>query len=726
MKKTLTLFVLLLSLAQGMYAQVAYKDAQLLSTYLKPISGETDKFEFDPAKRDEVLGLLKKYTAETELAKVNTHFELNPFTNDYLNYTFAAEDNTLATAKNVIPAIKSMGGLDVTMIADGIAKWMVARSKEELNATFFQRFKKEIEKPQYEDFRILFPRTTQRLSDIGEQIYNYSIYLTDLQKDFANDLTGVLENFPRLIDSEKYRTFFNDNPDIYAILHSSLYLFNCIKNGNTPAQIVNDLPVGQYFSKVDVLSKTQNVKASIQTLQLISKSFANTNDEIYWVSADEILESINNQNTFRIYLGLIAEQAEGINFYDVKNNTSKNLKDLMFANVGEIGQYDAFIRGFVYNIRDVQQSLHTILSKPAGTKAEPDEFYQLYNSIISTVEVAAKVRQMPFLNLPKFEELDHYIAGAKSVGNLYTDVKAKNYVSIVLDLVVIYDNLIQPAIDKRSEKIKTIVANKSYNDPIVLRYMYKHSFEQPQDALKALAKEKKTNYYDKLVSGIMRYGSFMAAVSRAKNSDEVKLAIEAVALPVGSSSVKKTTGFTISVNTYVAPSFGAEFLKNKVPLHGANGDIVDENGNPTNDPSKYAYHDTTYQSKTMGIYAPVGIGFNWALTPRNGNGGSISLFVPLLDLGAFVTYRFKDDTTTLKESVRVRLKDIFAPGICFIYGIPKVPLSIGFSCNWAPSLSAVYADKVDIRDSKGYRLHGFIGVDIPAVHIFASKEKRRK
>src|SRR5262249_31148091 len=137
----------------------------------------------------------------------------------------------------------------------------------------------------------------------------------------------------------------------------------------------------------------------------------------------------------------------------------------------------------------------------------------------------------------------------------------------------------------------------------------------------------------------VKYASFAANVVQAKNSDDAEKAIEAIALPAGSASIKKNTQVNIALNAYLCGFYGNEYLSNEKP-------------------SKWA--------PISGVYAPIGV----TVSTKIGN-SSISAFVTVLDIGAFASYRLKDDST--EDLPKVTLQNIFAPGIGIVYGFPKVP-----------------------------------------------------
>ena len=88
-----------------------------------------------------------------------------------------------------------------TNIADAFAKFLVKRTKEELNTTFFKKFYETISKEEYADLQTVFPQTYRALTIIGNEIYRYEAYIQTLRESFENDLSNIYENLPTIIDN---------------------------------------------------------------------------------------------------------------------------------------------------------------------------------------------------------------------------------------------------------------------------------------------------------------------------------------------------------------------------------------------------------------------------------------------------------------------------------------------------------------------------------------------
>jgi hypothetical protein len=194
---------------------------------------------------------------------------------------------------------------------------------------------------------------------------------------------------------------------------------------------------------------------------------------------------------------------------------------------------------------------------------------------------------------------------------------------------------------------------------------------------------------DGALTEFLKYGNFMAAVAAARNSDEVAAAIEAIVLPPGSSSIKRKAERNVALNAYVGLAGGAEIIDNKARFAG-------------------------------GITAPIGIAIsNGANSRTNKKNETVyfanSLFISLVDLGAVTMYRFDDNNTAALPELK--FSNIFAPGLYYIRGIAKSPLSYGFGGQLGPQLRKIENAGATIDNKVNYSFKVFVAVDIPLLNF---------
>ncbi len=137
----------------------------------------------------------------------------------------------------------------------------------------------------------------------------------------------------------------------------------------------------------------------------------------------------------------------------------------------------------------------------------------------------------------------------------------------------------------------------------------------------------------------------------------------------------------------------------------------------------FEHNGETDKSKfILGINAPIGIAVSWGhgskLNSEDKNGkeqGSSSAFLSLIDLGAVTSYRFGDsDTENIPE---IKLENIFAPGLYYVYGLPKWPVSIGLGGQLGPQLREVIDDSISLQSKTTFSVKLFLAIDIPLINF---------
>jgi hypothetical protein len=670
------------SFAQPKIHQSPITDALELTKYLDNTG------YFKPAKKDSFMAILSKYF-DTQIQDVYgfAKRERNPFTANFFQpgTTYSADEDfkLLGSYQGYAKSLPGgIGGLEIpNAVLLGIADFIVKRTKQELSIAFFDNFKQKLESKEFVDLQTVFPQTYTTLQAIGDQIYQYPAYLKGLQSAFRADLDVLDENLPSIINN--HPAFWNSHPEWKATLESSFYLFGEIKNKNHPGQILRDYPVNY----LDPLNK--NWKAAIQTLQLFSESLRNdsvSEDNSYWVNAKQVRKVITNPKSFSIYLGLLYQQIKinypnGIVFTNAKGDTTT-----LLSIIGKLSPIADTLRAygnFISQMAERTDKLNALIknnNEPTTDSAKFQQYYAYYSATLSLLKQAATISQLPYVrnvvpNLPA--SLKDYFDVAAATGYLVLDVKSKNYSGAIVQASIIYDIVkAKPASQKTdsSNHPNNIVSNIAQTNTLT-----------PEE-VKGIEATK---------NSLLKYGSFMAAVSIAKTPADVQNAIEAIALPVGSARIKRESEWNIALNAYCGLYGGAEKIKGV---------------------------DDGYKMNAYGITAPIGFAFSYGgikHNPKHG-GKSISLFLSLVDLGAVTAFRFSNDSASKVPSVQ--LKDIVSPGLFLSYGLGKVPVSLNFGYQVGPLLRSV--SLAENKYEKKYDRWSFsICVDLPLLNLY-TKSKR--
>ncbi|SCW46802.1 hypothetical protein SAMN03159284_01043 [Mucilaginibacter sp. NFR10] len=705
------LFLFLL-LSCKMFAQQPERRVFYDVLYLKSLYDKDGKIRISPQNKP----LFAYYFNLKNTTNVDTVIKKNPFFN--LNGIYEAGGASGGTIPSPSGLLQSIGSLDVTNLADGLAKFLVERTKQELSTAFFSRFKKELDSTR--QLQLLFPVTYKSLTAIDVEIYNYAAYTDLLRESFQKDLALLLPNVSNLIDDPCMDQLFAAMPHVRIIFIDALYIANEFHEGSHPGDIFHNYLVNKAGNGTLKLVN-ENVYPALQAFDLFSQSLRSNQRDKYWVDADSAKMLFSNPVTFQIYLGLLYQQLEkkDINFKE------GSMKQFLKDRSGDFLKFEEIYQS--YNIEFIQKATivnrYFINLKQLQQKGENtfnyQDYYALYNSSLNLFEQLLKSPLLlnvdpANITIPMIDrkdtKIDQYLSSARSLGNVYIDVYEKQYPSAIVELSGVYDNLF----------INKVVTNPIKQDLVRNLADKKAEYDKLQDAVVKTAIKKEINELEAKIAAFtewpainkmfIKYANFAAEVSKAKNSDEVKNAIEAIALPVGSSTVKREVIFNVALNAYVGPYVGEE------KVHG-----IDE---------KY--------KGTYGLSAPVGISFSWGhrllFVPTGDKKWSTSVFVSLIDIGALASYRFtsgstpvaKDTSATVAQVPKIELKNIISPGLFLSVGIPSTPISISGGFQVAPNLRSVSltgANKDVITntygDNKLYtRWSVGVLVDIPILNLF--------
>jgi hypothetical protein len=670
MKKIILSGLLAMTLA-GSFSQIAFYDAIELAKYIDR-DAEPVVFKSDSASLNGVSAILLKYcrdlSSPTEFQNVIAAItvdhpdnrDYNPILAPYLNIIIPQG----AMGVSVESILTAAGGLDVTGFVDGLAKFLVERSKEELNVAFFKKFQEFFN--DHPEVQVLFPTTSGFLKNIYS--YQYAAILPALKAAFQKDLNNISGSFSDLGDIYEYPHYFeseqvkNRVDEIILLLQTpagrsvlaAAAVSDGISKGNNIAEILNGMAENPFCTSYD-----DNLSNTIRFIELISNSLRSTGEERAWITRDQVKILIDDEAALDIYLGLLYSDDQKSNrpVHFNMNGNDISLKRILI----DINQSWASARSLAFKqsfaslaltmsgVADDAQRLKASSRKDDGSSIL---VYADYASSISAYLKQA-VNFLPdnswidptLVNLA--EELKTFTLVIDDATNICYDLKSQNYGALVLHSAALMDRLFGPGFTFKDDYIK--------------------------------------------------YGIFMANIVEAGNSDEVNAAIEAAVLPVGSSSIKRETDFNISLNSFIGPFAGTEYL-------------------PKLKEDQWAF--------TAGLTAPVGVAFSWGnlgkgkirQSGRETGGKSISLFLPLIDIGAMASFRMGNDSSEVASEVK--LANIISPGLYLYYGFGKCPVSVGLGGQLGPQLREVTAENVNIDKNFYFRYGINIVVDIPMFNLY--------
>lgn len=193
-----------------------------------------------------------------------------------------------------------------------------------------------------------------------------------------------------------------------------------------------------------------------------------------------------------------------------------------------------------------------------------------------------------------------------------------------------------------------------------------------------------------VVQLLLRYGTFMAAMVEAQTSQQMAAVLETYILPSGSSTMKAKTARLLTLNSYIGGFYA------------------------------WKTDQTDSAKKSAGLSLPVGPNFSFGLG-SNKVLGAISVFVPIVDIGAFGAYRLSDTSTAALPAVK--LSNIFAPGIMLGFNrLFNTPLTLMGGIQKTPPLQTISASGATYTENS-WRYQVSLVWDIPLFNLYYKPKK---
>lgn len=631
MKKQLLLLFLSFSFINVVFAQEQFSAYSVSIAFSDQCYNEiSKKLTIDDASVNQLH--LDYFYPGLNAVQIIIELKKNPFFENF-DIVYAAT----ASRIDRVNAISEIGALDVTSFAQGLSQFMIKRAKAELNAAFFERFKKFAE--DNDEIGLLFPVTSNRLSNLLS--FQYTEMITQLRNAFYEDFNNLPDNMITFLqEGDDFEYLRKNSPDfIIAVEYLKLvreldYL--------SPPDFIAQLPdivtdsTENVASRVNAKERVANFKAVLQLVSIFSESVRDTSKTRNWVSSTDFKKNIlDDPITLKIYLGLVYQRIKNKEV-EIKG---KKLAGEIKNNEDEIRWYTNRLNELIYLVNRVDYSYKEIKSLTEQDKKVGNE--QVYSYINTTIEITEFGNKFVerYADYDTYKKFNDYLSITKNANDIYRYVYMAQYSSAVIST---------------------------------------------SDLLSKILVEDKKPF----VNGILKYGTFMANMVEAETPEDVSNIIEAAALPVGSSSIKKNSNLNVAVNGYL----GAFARTNTSGLDATNA----------------------WNSK-WAVSAPVGITVSYGLEKF----GSLSLMGVILDVGAIVDYQIQSEDNTIIES-KISLGNIFSPGGYFIYGFPfNIPMSLGFGYQYGPGLSSINTDdNTTIVNKPNGRWGVLIAVDIPMFNIW--------
>ena len=646
----LTVLLVILTVTRSK-AQIAYYDAVKLDAIFS--AGTLNDSTFKIASN-----ILYNYSnkSDSNPFAVQAQFQTNPFVPAFYKVytpttpalTNLARINSLAPPNAGIwssgggafqQGLSSLGSTDVTAFADGIAQFLVDRAKAELDEAFFDKLKDFMD--DYPEVETLFPNTYVLLNNFKS--YEYANLLNTLKEAFDKDLKLLPADIIKLKDLDindcltgaasgyvngsycaecqvrvaKIKNFFSSDAGIFLL--SGLQIGNGVLQKQPVPEIINSVVQPGFllgYTNTGNPALAVNIKNSLRLINTISQSIKSDQPGANYINNTDFDNLINNGPVQHLFFALLYQQ---IYNQDKAATMAINGVNLVgkegILKPNDVSGVINYLKNLYSQAKNLELIYATLEKDKLNLKADLSQDYivlfqtlqQVFQSSFALDIIDPNLSTTQVAN--QLNTIAHFTNASLQIAN---DITVRNYNAAVMGTLSILSEVVN-------------VHNAGDQD------------------LKLF------------LSSFLKYGSFASNIILAKNAGDAEKALEAVALPVGSYSIKQRSATNISVNGYLGYGFDID------PKHGL-----------------YA----------RGLYAPVGFSASIGLGPKLG--GALTFFASVIDVGALVSYKLQNttasgsNTDTMKQEVR--LESIFSPSAQIFFEIPRWPVAIGTGWRMTPKL----------------------------------------
>lgn len=411
------------------------------------------------------------------------------------NVISAEPTNTESSLNNA-----NVSGINVTKIADGFAKFIASQFKKELTISFFNQITEKINDPDTRDLQVLFKNTHAELNLIADKFTHYQAYLSSLRQTMEYDCHQIPDRLKIILEdpNSQISDALSSKPNFQYILDNvltfGLELRDSVNLGNALADLDFQKNVGQGVAD-------QNLKGSLETVQLLSKSLRNINsgpDDSYWITSKQMKGLVEDSKLLNLFLGLVAEQSKTDSIF-MKSGSLYNILSTDKAKESRL-----MVESIISSIKDVQEIISSAENRGSDTSKDiiALQYFDAATDLINT-----SVHLAPLLPPGEGDKLKYFNTIASNVNDMTRSFVTQKYSMGLLHLSKVLTEI--DTTSKALQKINGVISNQ---------------------------------------------GLFIAQMAESRTSDDVAAILENFAAPVGSWRDKRTAQWNIALDSYVGPA----------------------------------------------------------------------------------------------------------------------------------------------------------------------------
>ncbi len=454
--------------------------------------------------------ILSFYSSDNTITEQNViaRMQTMPFLKDFAGRlkSLSAEGDSTTLGGIATGSGGGIMGLDVTNLADGIAKFLIERGKQELSMAFFNRFRDDLRR--YPELRTLFPVTNGIIDEI--EAHNVLNLLQELRDAFIKDLlhipSGILnlrslgtgdcpagDNTCASRITALRAAFSTDDSRGFVV---PLIVIQGIINGDNIIEILDNVT-----ADTSVASRNDDLSGALKLSTILLESFLTDNNSSgVFINRSEVRNLFVNKDLLKVFLGLVYQRilVTRPDWEADLRIRGANLEALFNAILAKNARFQDALSSF----DKINSAYKNLKSSLEDGQAKDVSFYTAITS--ASIDLLIRINDAIDVIAPGADPVfrKKLVANLNIVNQVCSDIQVKNYAGIF------------------NGSIKLIADNALITD-------------------------------DKTREKVIKYLSFGANLASATNSDEVKNAIDAVSLPPGSYSIKSRSSFNLSLNGYI-------------------------------------------------------------------------------------------------------------------------------------------------------------------------------
>ncbi len=627
------------------FGQFALKDAILLNRLKQSYLGQ--------GPNQEIESILLKYY---DVNDINQAFDessefYNPFLIDFKEFISMGAIRLLADP--LPPASVSFKKADnsnfSTNVILGLTDFIINRANQEIVNSFLLNFKKKFNEPVYqESLSAILPLTYQFITHDFSPIY-LQRDLNKLKEYIQLDLKNFDQNYSKIFDIPFVHEIISKNEGLELIKNIAVELPNLIQK-DFESKISNFL----VENIVDI--KPDNNSNFISTFKLFAYTFLSLVDE-NTMRVVSNLSPLSDPEIQKVYLGLLYAEVNQLKFYSESNKMDSLSKTIASRAYSKSSKTKLFFNSaFNYKTIDLTPNQPVLKSRKIDIAQSQDK---LKNFAITVSGLISTIRS--------FNSINDLIADPDTnLSNLKAQISLLNSVFIfsdnLLDLTGLSTN---KRVMERTEQVRTLL----YNGLMIAVNFKDKNYDQALFSFSTMLSAMGLRFLP--TENLLKYTTFITKLAATESPEQVSSLLESYALPIGSSSIKKNSNFSMSIQSYFSTMLGWESINDK------------------------------RSSSLAGIDIPLGIDFSYA----NNNKSSRTFLVNLFNLGSVADYRLKADNI---DPPKFTYKGILAPGLIFMHGRRNSPVSYGGGFEYRPFLR-----EIDGQNQQSFQFKVKLAIDIP-------------